>query len=88
MDDIQIIYNDKDYLKHCLNKINIIVNKYKLSINKKTKIYNNKDDIEFLGFMFSSKKNNIKMRLTNKTKKKFKFNMKIVIIYIEKLLSI
>ena len=28
------------------------------------------------------------MRLTNKTKKKFKFNMKIVIIYIEKLLSI
>ena len=76
MDDIYIIHNDKDYLKHCLNKINIIVNKYKLSINKKTKIYNNKDDIEFLGFMFSSKKNNIKMRLTNKTKKKFKFNMK------------
>ena len=43
MDDIYIFHNDKDYLKQCLN---IIVNKYKLSLNTKTKIYNNKDEID------------------------------------------
>lgn len=46
MDDIYIFHNDKDYLKQCLNKIKIIVKKYKLSLNKKTKIYNNKDEID------------------------------------------
>lgn len=77
MDDIYIMNNDKSYLKECLNRINIVIKQYKLKLNKKTKIYVNNENIEFLGFMFSSKNNNIKMKLVNKTKTKFINNMKI-----------
>lgn len=76
MDDFYCMHEDKEYLKECLQKIEGILNKYKLELNRKTKIYNSNENIEFLGFMFSSKNKNIRMKLTNKTKKKFKINMK------------
>lgn len=76
MDDIYIIHESKEYLYECLLKIKKIVEKYNLKLNNKTRIYSNNDDIEFLVFMFSKKNNTIKMKLTNKTKNKFKYNMK------------
>lgn len=61
----------KEYLKYCLVKIENLLNKYKLKLNKKTKIYNSLDEIEFLGFRFMLDKRII-MKVTNKTKKRFK----------------
>lgn len=77
MDDFYCMHEDKQYLKECLIKIERFLEKYKLKLNKKTKIYNSNENVEFLGFMFSSRNNNIRMKLTNKTKKKFKTKMKI-----------
>ena len=76
MDDFYCMHEDKEYLKECLEKIRIFLEDYKLELNRKTKIYANNENIEFLGFMFSSKNGNIRMKLTNKTKKKFKVKMK------------
>lgn len=76
MDDFYCMHEDKEYLKQCLEKIKKLLKQYKLELNRKTKIYTNNENIEFLGFMFSSKNNNIRMKLTNKTKKKFKIKMK------------
>lgn len=56
----------KDYLKE-----------FKLTLNSKTKIYSSIEGIEFLGFVFYNKGSKIYMKLTNKTKKKFKEKMKI-----------
>ena len=77
MDDFYCMHSSKEYLKGCLIKIEQFLKKYKLELNRKTKIYHSNESVEFLGFMFSSKNNNIRMRLTNKTKKKFKVKMKI-----------
>ena len=76
MDDFYCMHQDKQYLKECLKKVEKILDKYKLKLNNKTKIYSSNENIEFLGFMFSSKNHNIRMKLTNKTKKKFKVKMK------------
>ena len=77
MDDFYCMHNDKMYLKECLEKIKKQLEKYKLKLNCKTKIYSSTENVEFLGFIFSNKEQNINMRLTNKTKKKFKTKMKI-----------
>lgn len=69
------MHNDSNYLKKCMKDIEIILNKYKLILNKKSKIYRNSEEIEFLGFRFSYK-NKIIMKLSNKTKKKFKTKTK------------
>ena len=77
MDDGVLMHSDKEYLKKCLVKIEEILQKYKLVLNKKTKIYYSNEEVEFLGFRFSiSNDLNIIMRLTNKTKKSFKRKMK------------
>ena len=76
MDDFYCISENKNFLKECLEKIKKFLENYKLELNRKTKIYSSKENIEFLGFMFSSKNHNIRMKLTNKTKKKFKVKMK------------
>lgn len=76
MDDFYCMHESKEYLRNCLQEIETILKKYDLELNEKTKIYSSTENIEFLGFMFSSKNNNIRMKLTNKTKKKFKGKMK------------
>ena len=76
MDDFYCMHESKEYLNQCLTEIKELLNKYKLKLNSKTKIYSSKENIEFLGFMFSYKNKNIKMKLTNKIKKKFKSKMK------------
>lgn len=70
-DDGVLFSDNKEYLKYCLVKIENLLNKYKLKLNKKTRIYNSLDEIEFLGFRFMSDKRII-MKVTNKTKKRFK----------------
>lgn len=70
MDDGIIIHDDYDYLNKCIKEINAILDEYKLSLNKKSKIYNSGEEIEFLGFRFSYE-NKIIMKLTNKAKRKF-----------------
>lgn len=77
MDDFYCIHESKQYLQEVLAKVAMFLKDYKLELNTKTKIYSSRENIEFLGFMFSSKNNNIRMKLTNKTKKKFKAKMKL-----------
>lgn len=78
MDDGVAIHNDKEVLKNCLKEIEKNVNKYKLVLNKKTKIYSSREEIEFLGFRFKTNDNKrIIMKVTNKTKKRFKKKIKV-----------
>jgi retron-type reverse transcriptase len=78
MDDGVIMHYDKDVLKRCLSDLDSIITKYKLKLNHKTKIYSSKEEIEFLGFRFSiNNRNRIVMKITNKTKKRFKKNIKV-----------
>lgn len=73
MDDFYIMSEDKEKLKLALKDIEkLIREKYKLTLNNKTKIYKNTESIEFLGFVYSSSHGNIKKKVTKKTKKKFK----------------
>ena len=51
-----------------------ILDKYKLKLNRKTKIYKNREGIEFLGFRFLIS-NKIIMRVRKSTKKRFKKNL-------------
>ena len=83
MDDGVLFSDSKEYLKKCLVKIENILDRYKLRLNKKTKIYSSKEEIEFLGFRFINKKR-IVMKLTNKTKKSFKKKMKNINNYMNK----
>ena len=77
MDDVVLIHNDKEYLKYCLKEIEKIIHKYRLELNKKTRIYSSLDKIEFLGFRFIIN-NKIIVKVSNKTKKNFKKRMKIL----------
>ena len=78
MDDFVILHHNKKYLKYCLDTIiNILHYKYKLDINnKKTKIDNIKNGIDFLGYFFSLKNNKLIVKIKNTTKKKFKTRIK------------
>ena len=78
MDDGVILSNDKEYLKYCLKKIEKIVKKYKLSLNKKTKIINvSKEGLDFLGFRFYIINNKVILKVRKLTKKNFKRKMKL-----------
>ena len=57
MDDGVLIHENKEYLRYCLIEIERMVDKYKLSLNKKTRIYKMSEGIEFLGFRFIIKNN-------------------------------
>lgn len=70
-DDGVLFSNSKEYLKSCLKEIENILNQYKLKLNKKTKIYSSREEIEFLRFRFNLDKRII-MKVTNKTKKRLK----------------
>lgn len=48
-DDFLLFHESKDYLKYCLEKIREFLKKEKLTLNKKTRIYSNKDIFLFLG---------------------------------------
>lgn len=69
MDDILILYDDKEYLYKCKDIItNILYNEYKLIINnKKTFITNIKNSFIFLGYRFTIKNNKTIMCICNKS---------------------
>ena len=79
MDDGLLLSSDKKYLKYCLKKIEEMVSKYKLKLNKKTKIINvSKEGIDFLGFRFYIWNNKIIMKVRKDTKKRFKRKMRVI----------
>lgn len=68
-DDFLLFHQSKEYLKECLYKIKKLLEKEKLKLNRKTRIYTDKENFVFLG----RKKNNnyasyrrIKGKLKNK----------------------
>lgn len=48
-DDFLLFHQDKQYLKQCLEKIQLFLAKEKLTLNKKTRIYSSNDNFLFLG---------------------------------------
>ena len=74
MDDFIIIHEDKDYLNYCLKQIRkYLCDNLKLGLNeKKTRIDNIKNGIDFLGYRFIIKNNKVIMKLRNRVKKNFK----------------
>ena len=90
MDDFVILHHDKKYLKYCLNEItNKLHNEYKLDINeKKTKIHNIKNGVEFLGYRFSLKNGRVIAKVKNATKRKFKIRTKeLILLYDNNLIT-
>lgn len=77
MDNGVIIHQSKEYLQYCLEEINKILERYKLKLNKKTKIYSCKEGFEFLGFRYIIKNNKVVMKVKNSTKKRFKRKIKV-----------
>ena len=79
MDDGVLLSNDKEYLKYCLDKIEKMVNKYKLQLNDKTRIINvSKEGLDFLGFRFYIWHNKVVMKVRKDTKKRFKRKLKLI----------
>lgn len=79
MDDFVIIHEDKKYLEYCLNTIrDKLYNEYKLELNRKTRIYNIKEGVEFLGYRFIIKNNKVIMKLRSITKKNFKRQVRML----------
>lgn len=76
MDDFILIHHDKEYLKKCLNLINKKLSSLKLSLNKKTQIYNLKSGVNFLGYKFMLKNKRLIILLNNQTRKKIKRKLK------------
>ena len=79
MDDFIIIHHDKEYLSNCLNIIrDKLLNDYKLELNRKTRIYNINEGVEFLGYRYILKNNKVIIKLRNITKKNFKKNVRML----------
>ena len=76
MDDYVILHESKEYLKYCLDLIIDKLSEYKLELNnKKTKIDNIKNGIDFLGYKFYIN-NRVVIKLRNRTKLNFKKKVK------------
>ena len=48
-DDFLLFHPSKEYLKECFEKIKIFLNKEKLVLNRKSRIYKNTNNFIFLG---------------------------------------
>ena len=72
-----MISESKEYLKYCLNEIVKLMNKYKLKLNDKTRIYSIDDGFEFLGFKYIRKKKLI-VKVKNQTKRRFKRKIRTI----------
>lgn len=78
MDDFILVHESCDYLKEILEFITkLLKDKYKLELNKKTRIYKLEESVEFLGFSYKLLDNQkVLMRLNGKRRKRFLKNMK------------
>ena len=70
-------YGLENFDFYCLEEINKSLERYKLKLNKKTKIYSCKEGFEFLGFRYIIKNNKVIMKVKNSTKKRFKRKIKV-----------
>lgn len=70
-DDLVLLHHDKDYLKYCLSEINKFLNKEKLELNFKIRIYKNTNNIVFLGRNRYNR--SVKYRDKNRKLKKMKY---------------
>ena len=70
MDDLVLFHSNKLYLKYCLNKIILFLNKYDLELNNKTII--TKNNLCFLGYRFYNKKIKILSKNRRKIYKKLR----------------
>ena len=75
-DDGILVSDNREYLKYCLEEITKLMDKYKLKLNEKTRIYSIDDGFEFLGFKYIRKNDNLIVKVKNQTKKRFKRKMK------------
>lgn len=48
-DDMVLFHKDKEYLQYCLSCIKIELDKLKLEVNKKTRIYKSNENMSFIG---------------------------------------
>ncbi len=79
MDDGILLCHSKEYLQYCLEEITKQIKKYKLKLNKKTKIINvNKEGLDFLGFRFYIINDKLIMKVRNDTKKRYKRKIKAI----------
>lgn len=79
-DDFLLFHPSKDYLKYCLKEIKLFLDKEKLSLNAKTRIYDSNDNFIFLGknlYGNPSKYRNVKRKIKNK--RYLYFNNKITL---------
>lgn len=72
MDDFILFHHDKEYLKYCLKEIEKYLKTLKLTLNRKTQIYNIKKGFNFLGYKFFLKEKKLIIILNNQTKKRIK----------------
>ena len=70
-DDMLLIHKDKEYLKYCLDKIRIMLEKLGMTLNNKTKIYKSNDNINFIGVRKNKRYSNI-----SRTRRKYKRKLK------------
>ena len=70
-DDALLFHPSKEYLKYCLKEIIKFLEKEKLSLNNKTRIYSSSDNFLFLGRNCkgnSARYRNVKRNIKNKCK--------------------
>ena len=77
-DDGILVSDNLDNLKYCLCEITKLMDKYKLRLNNKTKIYSVDEGFEFLGFRYIKKNNKLVVKVKNQTKKRFKRKIKVI----------
>ena len=70
-DDMVLFHEDKEYLKYCLLKITEELDKLKLQLNSKSKIYKSNENMNFIGVKKNKKYSNI-----TRTRRKYKKNLK------------
>lgn len=79
MDDGILFYQDKEYLKYCLEEIERYLDNIKLKLNmKKTQINNISNGIAFLGFRFIFINNRLIMKVRNDTKTRFRNKIRLL----------
>ena len=66
-----LFHEDKNYLKYCLLKITEELDKLKLQLNSKSRIYKSNENINFVGVRRNKKYSNIA-----RTRRKYKKNLK------------
>lgn len=81
MDDLVILDTNRDSLKGDFNIISKEINKLKLNVNKKSRIYNLNNGFIFLGYKFIIKDNKLIIRYKSDTYKRINKRLKNLFMY-------